>query len=134
MYRKIHSNRDPQVTLFSEIRQTFLPYFETWSNKITQKLKRQPKLIFGTMVCCILVSAGLTFTVFRNKEPAETSKSFKKPKVNVISNGFDQLTTTVNAIQQTIQLKRQIDSLTAKKTLSRQDSAILENDLDKLKP
>lgn len=86
------------------------------------------------MVASILLSAGLSFTLFRNPAPAETGKRSKRVKVNVISDGFSQITATANAIQQTIQLKHQIDSLTAKKTLNKQDSAVLENDLDKLKP
>lgn len=132
MFRKIHSNRDPGATVLSELRNEFKNYFEQASVVITQKMQKRPKLMLIAMTCCILLSAGLSFTLCRNPAPAETGKSAKH--VNVVSDGFSQITTTANAIQQTIRLKRQIDSLCSKKTLSKQDSATLENDLDQLKP
>jgi hypothetical protein len=128
MFRKIHSNRNPQNTLLSELRTQFSPQIERCSKKITQKMKNHPKLIFRTMIICMFLSAGLSFTFFRNKDQV-----VKKPKVNVITDGFEQITTTANAIQQTISLKQQIDSLSAKRALTNQDSATLERDLDQLR-
>jgi len=132
MFRKIHSNRDPRDTLQSQLLTEFAPYFEKLMNMITSSLKRKPKLFFGIMISLLAFSAVVSFTIMRNKEPAD--KKAKSVKINVVSDGFNQITGTANAIQQTIRLKRQIDSLSSKKTLSRRDSATLENDLDKLKP
>jgi len=91
-------------------------------------MKNHPKLIFRTMIICMFFSAGLSFTFFRIKDQV-----VKKPKVSVITDGFEQITTTANAIQQTISLKQQIDSLSAKPALTNQDSATLERDLDQLR-
>ena len=71
MFRKIHSNRDPGDTILTELRKEFSHYFEKASKNITQKLEYKPKVSFAAMVCLILVSAGLSFTVLRNKAPAE---------------------------------------------------------------
>lgn len=130
MFRKIHSNRDPNETVLRQIKKEFAPHFERCSAKITQKLESNFKLSFSLMMTLIIISAGLSFTVFRNKEPAE--KSVKHPKVNVVSDGFDQISNTTAAIRKTISLKQAVDSLTAKKTLSKKDSEVLINDLDKL--
>jgi len=130
MFRKIHSNRDPNATVLTELRKEFKIHFERCSTKITQKLESNFKVSFSLMITLIIISAGLSFTVFRNKEPAE--KSVKHPKVNVVSDGFDQISTTAAAIRQTINLKQAVDSLTRKKNLSKRDSDLLDSDLIKL--
>jgi hypothetical protein len=130
MFRKIHSNRNPQDTVLTEIRREFHHYFEKASKKITQKLEKKPKVSFSLMVFFILLSAGLCFTVFRNKEPAE--KINKITKVNAVSDGFSQILTVSDAIKRSLVLKQQIDSLTRKGTLTKTDSQALINDLDKL--
>jgi type I site-specific restriction endonuclease len=133
MFRKIHSNREPQDTILSQLKTEFAPYVGKAAEAIMGLLKRKPKLIFYAMVASILVSAGLSFIILRNKEPAETGKSAQQVKLNVISDGFDQISSTAAAIQQTIRLKQQIDSLSAKRTLSKADSQTLVNDLDQLR-
>jgi uncharacterized membrane protein len=100
---------------------------------MTQKMRNHPVLIFRIMIISILISAGISFTLSRNAEPAEKGKNLKKSKVNVINDSFDQISTTAQAIQQTLKLKQQIDSLSAKRTLSKQDSQTLNNDLDQLR-
>ena len=82
------------------------------------------------MVVLIILSAGLSFTVFRNKAPA--AKPHQIAKVNAVSDGFSQILSATQAIKQGLALKQQIDSLTTKKTLSKKDSEVLINDLDKL--
>ncbi len=44
MFRKIHSNRDPNDTLITELRKEFSLYFEKASKTITQKLEQKPSL------------------------------------------------------------------------------------------
>jgi pyruvate/2-oxoglutarate dehydrogenase complex dihydrolipoamide acyltransferase (E2) component len=130
MFRKIHSNRDPRDTLLSELRNEFKSHFEGASKGITQKLEKKPKFTFGTMIVLMAFSGVLSFTVFRNKAPAE--KINKNVKVNAVSDGFSQILSASEAIKRALALKQQIDSLTAKKTLSKSDSEVLINDLDKL--
>ena len=130
MFKKIHSNRDPNATILKEIKAEFKPHFERCSNQITQILKKKPKLIFGLMISMLVLSAGLSFTILRKNVPAE--KKIGNTSVNVVHDGFDQISTTATAIRQTIRLKQTIDSLTAKKNLSKRDSALLDSDLIKL--
>jgi len=93
-------------------------------------MQKRPKVLFGTMVVLIILSAGLSLTVFRNKAPAE--KPHKVAKINAVSDGFSQILSASQAIKQGLALKQQIDSLTAKKIRSKSDSEVLINDLDKL--
>lgn len=82
------------------------------------------------MVVIIVLSAGLCFTVFRNKAPAEKTKHISS--VNAVNDGFSQILSVSAAIKQGLALKQHIDSLTRKKTLTKIDSQTLINDLDKL--
>ena len=135
MFRKIHSNRDPQATVIAELKNEFKIYFEKSSVAITQKMQKRPKFVFIIMVSSMLLSAGLSFTVFRNKKTADKGNEMlhPKPKVNAISDGFDQISKTARLIKQTLHLKQEIDSISAKRTLTKQDSDMLENDLDQLR-
>jgi len=128
MFRKIHSNRNPQDTILSELKRLFRPYVERWSKSITRKIESHSNLSFVLMILLMVFSLVLSFTVFRNREPVKA----KKPKVNVIGDGFDQISSTAKAIRQTLQLKQEIDSLTAKKTLTKADSDLLDSDLNQL--
>ncbi|MDP9079970.1 MAG: hypothetical protein M3O71_21295 [Bacteroidota bacterium] len=131
MFRKLHSNRDPGDTILTEIRTTFAPYFERCSKTITQILKQKPKTVFAAMITLLFFSAGMSFTVLRNKEPAEKIKI--SVKVNTVNDGFTQILSASAGIKQCLALKHQIDSLSAKKTLTKQDSEVLLSDLDKLR-
>jgi hypothetical protein len=130
MFKKIHSNRDPNETVLRQIKKEFAPHFERCANTITKTLQRKPRLIFALMIVAMAFSAVISFTAPRNKELAE--KSVKRPKVNVVSDGFDQISATAAAIRQTIRLKKNVDSLATKKNLSKRDSDVLDSDLIKL--
>lgn len=94
-------------------------------------MKKHPKLLFTLMLISMIISAGLSFTMLRDHQPAvQVQKPFLKP---VISEGFDQISHTAATIQQTIRLKNQIDSLSKKQNLTQQDSLTLEKDLDQLR-
>jgi len=79
------------------------------------------------MVINIVLSVALSFTVFRQHAPPP---KVVKPQANPVSTGFDQIMRTGEKLKRTIGLKRQIDSLTAKKRLSAADSLALEKALD----
>lgn len=83
------------------------------------------------MVMLIVLSAGLSFTVFRNSKPAEQGVSTSR--VNAASDGFDQILSITATIKQTMTLKQQIDSISGKKTITKIDSEVLVKDLDKLR-
>jgi hypothetical protein len=133
MFRKIHSNRDPKDTLASELRKTFKPYIENTSVVITQQMKKHPKLLFVLMLISMVISAAASFTIFRNQKPAVKKDKASQEKINVVTDGFNQISHTATTIGQTIRLKNQIDSLSKKQNLTQQDSLTLEKDLDQLR-
>jgi len=131
MWRKIHSNRDPRDTLYSELRKEFSPRLDGFKELLSNFLKGYPNFIYGLMILLMLVSAGLSFTVFRNPENAVavTRKNFPEP----LSEGFSQIMATTGRLRETLMLKHTVDSLTAIRQLSSRDSLTLENALDRLR-
>jgi hypothetical protein len=127
MFRKLHSNRDPRDTLFSELNKEFRPYIRKAGKGLKGLADDHPKFLFVMMVINIVLSVILSFTVFRrHDQPPKVVKSI----VNPVTGGFDQIMRTGEKLKQTIALKRQIDSLTSKKQLSAADSLALEQALD----
>jgi len=129
MWRKIHSNRDPRDTLYSEIRKEFGTYFFIAGNFSKRLLNAHPKKFLGLMIALMLASAVLSFTVFRHPEPKATH--LEKP-ANPVGDGFSKILQTAAKIKEGLRLKKLIDSLSAKKQLTSADSALLENALDSL--
>jgi hypothetical protein len=129
MWRKIHSNRDPRDTLYSEIQKEFGTYFSVAGNFSKRLLNAHPKIMLGLMTALMLASAGLSFTVFRHPEPKVTQ--VEKP-VNPVGDGFSKILQTAAKIKEGLRLKKLIDSLSTRKQLSPADSALLENALDSL--
>jgi len=130
MFRKIHSNRDPRDTVYTELKKEFKPYVSKAGEGLKAATSRYPKFIFWMMVINIVLSAVLSFTVFRHKEPG---KQLKKPPdaVSPVSTGFGQIMQATAALREMTLLKKQIDSLSGKKQLNTKDSLVLENALDK---
>jgi hypothetical protein len=138
MFKRLHSNRDPRDTLFSEVKKEFGGYFEKAGNRFTGLTDRYPKFLFGAMVTAMLLSIGLSLTVFRIRPPAAkpvTGAVVKKPpktSLSPVTDGFSQIFRIGDAIKETIALKKVADSLIAKKNLTQQDSITLEKTLDRL--
>ena len=126
MFKKIHSNRDPGDTLYSEIKKEFGGYFRKAGSGTRSFTERYPKLIFGLMVLCITVSISVVFAL--RKRPAPPPKITVSP----VSDGFSQILNLSAALKETISLKKQVDSLSKKRTLDKADSAALLNDLNRL--
>ena len=130
MFRKIHSNRDPKDTVYSELKKEFAVYFAIAGKSGRAICDRYPVFLFGLMIFSIVLSIVLSFTVFR-----ATVHVVKKPqtaKVNPVSDSFSEILRTGSALRETIALKKEVDSITEKKTLNKADSAALLKDLDKL--
>ena len=65
MFRKLHSNRDPRDTLLSEINKEFRPYIRKAGTGLKSIINSHPRFLFTMMVAGIVLSAVLSFTVFR---------------------------------------------------------------------
>ncbi len=131
MFRKIHSNRGPDDTLFSAIKKEFGEYFGKAETKSKAFLERHSRLVFKCMVGSMLLSIILCFTVLR--------KTGTKPHAPVaharspgISDGFSNIMQLSSELKEMLALKKQVDSITAKKSLTPLDSIVLEKDLDRL--
>jgi hypothetical protein len=139
MFRKLHSNRDPRDTLFSEVKKEFGTHFQKAGEGFRAFTGRYPKILFGAMVTLMLVSVGLSLTVFRYRPPAvkhvAVGTGIKKPpksSLSPVTDGFGQILRIGDEIKETIALKKIVDSLTTKKSLTQQDSITLEKALDRL--
>lgn len=132
MFRKIHSNRNPQDTLFTELRKTFAVYFnrvDLWFRNICLSY---PRHVYSAMVVMLIFSIILSFTVFPGKPAVEQ----KPPPLKTISaelpGGFGQITQKALALQESMQIQQQIESLIARDSLSAQDSISLEKMVGRL--
>jgi len=130
MWKKIRSNRDPQDTLYSEIKKEFKPYFEKAGNKSITFLQKSPKVIFVLMVFSMLLSMVLTFTLLRR--PETKARPAARITVQPLHDGFDEILLAGAQLKETIRLKRIVDSISAKKLLNRSDSITLVQALDSL--
>jgi hypothetical protein len=132
MFKKLHSNRDPQDTVYAELKKEFALYYWKANSIFEQLVLRYPKFCYWLMVFLLLVSFTLSFTIFRNHEPVAKVKMIPQNTLSTVGNGFDKIMETSAALKETIALKNQADSLLAKKNLSNADSTTLEKDLDRL--
>jgi len=129
MWKKIHSNRDPRDTLYSEIRKEFGAYFSIAGDAGQRLIGAYPRYFFGCMIILMATSLVLSFTVFHHPEK---SKITVVKKVNPVEDGFNQIMQATGNIRETMKLKKVVDSLTAKKQLSAEDSTLLDSALDRL--
>ena len=130
MWKKIRSNRNPEDTVYSEIRKEFSLYFEKAGAGLSVVLQRFPKGVFGLMVVLMTVSLVMTFTVFRH--PEQQTKPVPKITIQPLHDGFDQILRAGAQLKETIRLKKIVDSISAKKHLSETDSIALVQALDSL--
>ncbi|QEM06225.1 hypothetical protein DIU31_022890 [Mucilaginibacter rubeus] len=129
MWKRIHSNRDPRDTLYSEIHKEFDSYFAIAGNAARRLANAYPRFIMGAMIFLMALSFVLSFTVFRKSEKANITVV---KKVNPVEDGFRQILQATGNIRETMKLKKLVDSLTAKKQLSAVDSTLLDSALDRL--
>ena len=129
MWKRIHSNRDPRDTLYSEIHKEFGSYFAIAGNAAKRLASTYPKFFWGCMIFLLALSFVLSFTVFRTPEKANVTVV---KKVNPVEDGFSQILQATGNIRETMNLKKLVDSLTAKSQLSAEDSILLDSALSRL--
>jgi hypothetical protein len=129
MWKRIHSNRDPRDTLYSEIHKEFGSYFAIAGNAAKRLAGAYPKFFWGCMTFLMALSFVLSFTIFRKPEKSNTAEV---KKVNPVEDGFSQILQATGNIRETMKLKKLVDSLTAKRQLSPEDSTLLDTALNRL--
>ena len=130
MLKKIHSNRDPRDTLYSEIRKEFGAYFKIAGNSCKRWLGSYPRFFYGLMIVLLITSLFLSFTIFRYPDKVTP---VKKKAVNPVGEGFDRIMRASEQIRQTIALKHLVDSISSKTNLTEKDSTALDSALDRLR-
>jgi len=135
MFKKLHSKRDPDVTLFSAIKGEFSKYFIKAEYAFSYFLTKHPKAIYKVMLVVISLSLILSFTVFRNHEDqmdlATTAIPNVSPEKQVLG-GLEDILKQGQALKETIGLNKQIRTILDKKNLNATDSVLLEQALDRL--
>jgi hypothetical protein len=129
MWKRIHSNRDPRDTLYSEIHKEFGSYFAIAGSAAKRLAGAYPKFIWGCKIFLLALSFVLSITVFRKPEKANVTAV---KKVNPVEDGFSQILQATGNIRETMNLKKLVDSLTAKSQLSAEDSILLDSALSRL--
>ena len=140
MFKKIHSNRDPKTTIYSELKKEFSPYFNSFGEKTNIILTNYPKQIFGVMVGLILISFILSFTIFNGDGKNKASRREVLKKANITpskliappNDGLNSIIETTGKLKETIRLKEQINTIIAKQQLTKEDSTVLEQALNQL--
>jgi len=130
MFRKIHSNRDPRDTLYSELKKEFSVYADKGNQYSKRLAAKYPRFLFGLMTALLLASAVLAVWLHPKMVPPEKSKA--RPQSEVLNSSFDHILAAGAALKTTIHLRRQVDSITTKKVLNKADSVTLVRDLDSL--
>lgn len=132
MFRKIHSNRDPRDTLFSEISREFSVYIQKFKHWFSGICLTYPKAVYSTMILLMIGSAISSFLFLQTKKPVpQKAKSASEVTVPV-KNGFGQILEKGLALQEAVELKTQIEMLIAKDSLTSIDSVSLEKAIDRL--
>ena len=131
MFKRIHSNRQPGITLGSELKKEFAQLWSSYNAAFLAFLQRRPKLVFGCMILLMLSSMILSFYVLR---PAPNLKG--KQQISAgrpIGNGFSEILRHGDALRQTIAIKQEIEQMLAKDSLSGADSLRMSLAIDQLK-
>lgn len=131
MFKKIHSNRDPEKTIWSELNNEFAPYISKANTGFSTIISAYPKQIFVGMMLLIIVSAVLSFTVFRNTDDPLAVKVSQQeriipqvPQVNMLQ--------MIDLMEETLLIQKQLDSIAAKEVLSATDSLTITNGIKRL--
>jgi hypothetical protein len=129
MFKRIRSDRDPEVTLFGEVRKEFAVSFSGLWSGFREFLLRWPRLSFGLMIFLMLFSMVFSFVVLRPAgKPVPAVSSGMAP----VRKGFGELMDHGKAINRTLSLKREIELMLAKDSLSAADSVRMEAAIDEL--
>src|SRR3546814_19710257 len=89
-------------------------------------LQKAPRLCYCAMLCCIVISAILAFSVMRPERKSVQGPI--SPLKGELSDGIPQLLHTASSFNEVLELPRQIDSLLRKDRLNGTDRLFLLKD------
>lgn len=133
MFKKIHSNIDPNARLGSELRKEFSNYFNAAETRSVSFLTTYPREVFFVMVVMLALSAIVCFVVYnpsvRAKEkmhhPVTTASQVSASAIAQTA----QLVHSGQALARMYQLRTQIKTILAKPKMNHADSALLLGDI-----
>lgn len=127
MFKKIRSNIDPDATVAKELRKEFGKYFDKAEEKTNGFLVAYPKQIFIVMLVLIVISAIICFLIL-NPEQQKTPNFFNKTinATSSISSGIGEIVELGSKVNDTYELKKQVEQIIAKERLTKADSVFLE--------
>lgn len=131
MFKKIHSNRDPEKTIWSELNNEFAPYISKANTGFSTIISAYPKQIFVGMMLLIIVSAVLSFTVFRNTDDPLAVKVSQQERIIPLVPQVNMLQ-MIDLMEETLLIQKQLDSIAAKEVLSATDSLTITNGIKRL--
>lgn len=138
MFKRITSNRDPDATIWKELRREFGHYFVRAGEGFRSFCTGNPKTVFSLMLALLLFSAVVSFTVSR-RQVKRPPPAAPKPAVVIsphphsLDEGFGRILETGATLQRTLALKKEVENTLAKGRLSHADSLLLETALDSLR-
>jgi len=130
MFRKIHSNRDPSVTLFGELRKEFAVCYTKAMGKFESLLKAYPYHCYAVML--ILIPLSCVYVFILSPRTGHTLPAKQAIKTQPVSDSFSGMIHAGNSLARTISLKKEIESIVAKDTLTAKDGLRLESALAEL--
>lgn len=132
MFRKIHSNRDPSDTLYTELKKEFSSYIQKFNNWVRRICLKFPKLVYAMMVVLIMISFVLSILLFRKEKPKSKTANVSPKTAAPMQDGLGQIMQKAYALKEAITLKTQIETLITKDSLTAQDSIVLGKAIDRL--
>ncbi|TCC98778.1 hypothetical protein [Pedobacter hiemivivus] len=130
MFRKIHSNRDPSVTLFGELRKEFAIYYNKGMEKFQSLLKAYPYHCYVVML--ILIPLSCVYVFILTPQPRSAHPPRQTVKTQPVSDSFSGMMRAGSSLARTISLKKEIEAIVAKDSLTAKDGLRLESALAEL--
>lgn len=133
MFKKIHSNSDPEATIATELKKEFGKYFTAAEARSVSFLNTYPKEVFFVMVVVLALSATICFIVY-NPSMREKEK-MRHRQVSPSAIGSKALDQTQDMLQEgetlsrMYELKSQIRAILSKPKLNHSDSLILRRNI-----
>jgi len=132
MFKRIHSNRDPEKTIWSELNNEFTPYVSKANSSFSSFVNAYPKQIYIGMLILIICSAALSFTLFRVTDNPLQKYSVQQDQVTKRNEPEVNMLNQIDMLQSSLMLRKSIDSILLKKALTRNDSLVLNSAITRL--